>query len=293
MIFWPQDRGSFGFEKGKGEEERQIGLADHFFMQGEYFRAITEYKRFLYHFPRSLKAEEAHFKIGKAFFFGGRYKDALSSLQRTIQQFPEGTHYFDALFLIGRCWIGLGKWKEAKGILRDVIQSGPTRKLRDEARYWLAYAYIQQERWEEAIKVFEGFDPESPLRKDAERYASDLKEMERLPQRSPETAAILAALMPGAGHLYSNRPRDALASFLLNGAFIAGAIEAFQKEQKVLGGVLALIEMGLYGGNIFSAIASAHKFNREQKKRHIDRIQIKVSSISDQKGGVVVLRLPF
>ena len=293
ILFWPLEGGTFGSEAVKGEEQSLMGLANHFFRQGEYFRAITEYKRFIYHFSKSPRAEEAHFKIGKAFFLGGRYEDAVSSLKMTIQLFPEGAHRFKARYLMGRCWIDLGKLKEARRAFLDVVLSAPTRKLRAMARSWLAQSYIKEERWEEAIEVLEGTHPESPFRKEAERYASALKGMERLPQRSPETAAFLAAMMPGAGHLYSDRPKDALVSFLLNATFAAGAIEAFHKDQKVLGGILALIEIGLYAGNIFSAVSSAHKFNREQKKRYLDRIQIRVGSTADQKGGLAILRFSF
>ncbi len=291
ILFRPL--GAFGSDAREWEEENQIDFANHFLKQREYFRAITEYKRFLYHFPKSQRAEEVHLKIGEAFFLGGRYKDSLSSLQKTIQSFPEGAYRFNAQYLMGRCWIVLGRWNEARGVLLAVVQSASSGELRDLARFWLAQSYIEQERWEEAIAVFEGTEPESPSHKEAKRNASVLKGIEHIPKKSPETAALLAALIPGAGHLYSSRPKDALVAFLLNAAFIAGAIEAFHKDQKVLGGALALIELGLYAGNIFSAVSSAHRFNREQKKRYLDRIQIKVGSTSDQKGGLAVLRLLF
>ena len=34
-------------------DELQLGLAEAFMSEGEYYRAITEYKRFLYFFPDS------------------------------------------------------------------------------------------------------------------------------------------------------------------------------------------------------------------------------------------------
>ena len=50
-------------EKGRAERTinaaLQMELADHFFKQEDYYRAITEYKRFLFFFPQSPKVEEA------------------------------------------------------------------------------------------------------------------------------------------------------------------------------------------------------------------------------------------
>jgi tetratricopeptide (TPR) repeat protein len=290
VLFWHP--GAYGSDEERWEQENQINLADHFLNQGEHFRAITEYKRFLYHFSNSPRAEEAHFKIGKAFFRGGRYGEAISSLQSTIQRFPEGAYRLDAKYLMGRCWMGLGKWNEARKALGDVARAAPPGKLNDMARLWLAQSYIEQERWEEATKTLKDIDIQSPLRREAEIYVSVLEEIESIPQKSPETAGVLA-IIPGAGHLYCNRPKDALVAFLLNAAFIAGTIEAFRKDHKVLGGVLAAIEVVLYAGNIFSAVSSAHKFNRVQKKKHLDRIRIKVGSTSDQRGGTFVVGFTF
>jgi len=83
-----------------------------------------------------------------------------------------------------------------------------------------------------------------------------------LPSKNPTTAGVLA-VVPGLGHLYCNRPKDAVVAFLLNGLTIWAAIEAFDEDLDVLGGVLLLLESGWYTGNIYSAVNSAHKYNRK------------------------------
>jgi hypothetical protein len=57
-------------------------------------------------------------------------------------------------------------------------------------------------------------------------------------------AAGLAALLPGSGHLYAGHPKDALTSFLLNGAFIAGAAAAIRNGYPITGGILSFFELG-------------------------------------------------
>ena len=73
-------------------------------------------------------------------------------------------------------------------------------------------------------------------------------------------------VIPGAGHHYCERYRDALIAFLLNGAMIYAAYEAFDHDNEGLGGLITFFEIGLYSGNIYSAVNSAHKYNRKQKR---------------------------
>ena len=81
--------------------------------------------------------------------------------------------------------------------------------------------------------------------------AVGLAERDHLPKKTPGTAGILAAVIPGAGHLYTERQQDALVAFLLNGAFIWGAVELFRHDNYVAGGILTFFEFGWYGGNNF------------------------------------------
>jgi hypothetical protein len=43
-------------------------------------------------------------------------------------------------------------------------------------------------------------------------------------------------------------------------------LEAFDNDNEGLGVLLALFEVGLYTGNIYSAVNCAHKHNRTQKE---------------------------
>jgi len=280
-------------ENEKTDEERQMGLADHFMKIGEYSQAITEYRRFIYIYPMSKRIEEAYFRIGEVYFIWGRYGDAISSLKRTVQRFPEGSYLSDSRILLARSLMEIRRLEEAREILEDLLLSSPAGMIKDRARYWLAESFVREERWKDAIEVLEGTDLKSPFRRDAERYASHLKGIDQIPSKSPEVAGVLSALLPGAGHLYCERPMDALTAFLANAAFIAGAIEAFEKDQKALGVAFSAIELVFYGGTIFSAITSAHKFNREKKKEYLRGMQIKMGFYPEGNRGFLVLRISY
>ncbi len=56
--------------------ERQFEYAESLFKEGDYYRAITEYKRFIFFFPEENKAEKCYFKIGQSYFKPKKWPDA-------------------------------------------------------------------------------------------------------------------------------------------------------------------------------------------------------------------------
>ena len=100
-----------------------------------------------------------------------------------------------------------------------------------------------------------------------------LEDFQRLERKSPALAGTLSALLPGAGQLYTERPRQAGIAFALNAAFIYGAFEAWDNEDYAVAGILSLFELGWYGGNIYNAMNNAHKFNRRREQLFLDRFR--------------------
>ncbi len=83
--------------------------------------------------------------------------------------------------------------------------------------------------------------------------------------------------MPGAGQVYTGRIRQAAVSFLLNGAFILGTLEAFRNDNNAVGGILLFFETGWYGGNIYNAVNNAHKYNRRIKHEYKQQMRSRLN----------------
>ena len=255
------------------DEKVQMGLADHFFADGDYYRAITEYKRFLFFFPQSLRAEEARWKISTSYFYGKKWDEALSAADELLTRYPLSPWVPEALLLKGRCWAEKKEYSQARHFFRRVEETAPEKAAATEAQWQTALTYVKEEKWKEAADEFRKVNPTSKLYPKAEYLARGLDRMDEVPQKSPPAAGILAALLPGAGHLYSERYRDAAIAFVLNGAFIWGTVEAFEHKNYVLGGILTFFELGWYSGNIYSAVSGAHKYNRDKKKDYLDQLE--------------------
>lgn len=259
---------------GQGDRDKLFGFAEALFAEGDYYRAITEYKRFKYLHPVDILVEKSDFRIGECYFKAGRWDETIESFDAFIRQYPESPRYPDALFLKGLAEKERKRFSEALATF-DQLSRTNARHYHDKALYERALVLLAQQDWQKARDAFAMMPRESPLYPSADIYSQGLGRMDDLPRKSPETAGMLAAVLPGAGHLYTDRPGDALVSFLLNGAFIWGAVELFRNGNNVAGGIVAFFELGWYSGNIYSAVSSAHKYNQRVRNEFINDLKEK------------------
>jgi len=259
-------------EKVSVDAKLQMDLADHFYQEGDYYRAVTEYKRFLFFFPRHARTEEAQWKIARSYFHGKKWDEAISASDNLIKKFPSTAYQAEALLLTGLCFKEKKEYSQARFFFGKAKEQAADAPTADEAQWQIAATYLKEEKWKEASSEYRKINKSSKLYLKSERFAQGLDRIHEIPQKSPATAGILAAILPGSGHLYCERYRDASIAFLLNGAFIWGIVEAFERENYVIGGILTFFELGWYSGNIYSAVASAHKYNKKKKEEYLDHL---------------------
>ena len=246
--------------------EKQFAFAESLFGEKDYFRAITEYKRFLFLYPGdSDRAEAAQFRIGECYLRAERWEEAIEAFNVFLRRYPESVRVDEALLFRGTAEKKLKRFSEALSSF-DTVVDRDTRKYRDRGVYEGALLLLEQGDWPQARERFLRVSGENPLARPAVVYSGGLEKEGEIPTKSPAVAGTLAALLPGAGHLYTDRPKDALIAFLLNGAFIWAAIELFDDGNAVAGGVVTFFELGWYTGNIYSAVSSAHKYNRRMRE---------------------------
>ncbi len=250
---------------GSAEADRLFGFADSLFEEEDYYRAIGEYKRFIFLYPSEEGAfsGKASFRIVESYFKAKRWPEVIAACNQFTASFPQSSFFLEVLYLKGQAEKQNKQYDDAL-ITFDLIIAAKKPNYSDRALYQKALVALEMGNWQGAREIFLQMPEESPLFTAASSFAAGLAQKEQLPKKSPGMAGALAAILPGAGHLYAERPQDAVAAFLLNGAFILGALELFHHENYVAGGVFAFFELGWYGGNIYSAVNSAHKYNRDK-----------------------------
>jgi tol-pal system protein YbgF len=246
------------------DSEEQFQFARQTMERGEYLMAVAEFERFIHFFPKDEKVPEAHYLIGFCYLKAKEYQSTRKALENLYRGYSDRPVAGKALFLMGESYYRQGLQKEAQEVFKKVIETYPHLEVKHAAQYRLAWSRMKADQWREASETFKMVEKESPLYHNAQDLAELSLKGEALPYKKPTTAGALA-ILPGLGHLYCERPKDALVAFLLNGLTIWAAIEAFDEDLQVLGGILLFLEVGFYAGNIYSAVNSAHKHNRKVK----------------------------
>ena len=229
---------------------------------GDYTRAIVEFERFIHFFPGDPRVPKARLLIGICYLKARRYEAARKVFYPFIQSEQDSPLSAKAVFLMGESYYQQGISKEAEYYFVQVIEKYRDVDLKNAALYRLGWTRMRKNKWREASEVFEKVEKDSLFYESSRELAEQSLKGDGLPEKNPTYAGTLA-IVPGLGHVYVSRYRDATVSFLVNGLFIWAAVQAFHSDQDVLGGILTFIELGFYSGNIYSAVNAAHKHNRK------------------------------
>jgi TolA-binding protein/TM2 domain-containing membrane protein YozV len=244
-------------------DELQLGLAESFLTEGEYYRAITEYKRFLYFFPDSEQVAYVQLQIGMAYYRGGEYPAAIEAFAKVRQDYP-AEHYAAAAFYEGVCRSRLHEPAAAQDNFDRVLAFDPANPLAAEALAGIALNALDRQDLAGSRRALERLAKDYPHtpQGDAAREAMPIVlAAETEPCKSPVAAGVFSALVPGSGQLYAGRYRDGLLAFLVNGLFIAGTAVAIDQDNDPAAVLLGAAGLPFYLGNIYGAANAAHKWN--------------------------------
>ena len=255
-----------------GDSEQVYGFGLHLFRLGDYYRAVTELKRFTLLFPRHQRHDAAQVLIGLALQGGGAYDDASRHFQ-WLSQFNGETHAAQvASFKLGEIPFSQGRYRLAaerwRRFLNDVPQ-GPLARL---TAYQLGLSWWLDGQRTEASGAWSLLPDGDPLSDRARALRAEANQLAHPVHKSPAVAGLLSGVLPGAGHLYIGKPLQALTAFLLNGLFLAGAVYAVRDGLEGTAAILLFFETGWYLGTINSARAGAREFNRLQQRATADRL---------------------
>lgn len=240
-----------------------LSFAESLAAEGDHYRAITEYKRFLHDFPLAPQGNRVRLAIAHSLIAGQRWLQADQALEELFQAHP-GTpealvarrDYADSAF-------SRSDYNLARQRYRDLLQYAKSPQVEAHAHYRIGWTYLEENRLDLAWTSFSELDPDR-----AEELSAALDQYRQLPRKSPLLAGLFSGLLPGAGQAYTGRYRQGLLAFTLNAAFLYGALEAYENDNYTVAAILLFFETGWYTGNIYNAVNNAHKYNQRQQARH-------------------------
>lgn len=254
--------------------QETMQFADHLFLDGDWYRSITEYRRFLFQVKgRGTEAPRAALAIGEALMRGEQWDAAGRQLDGVAQRTSAPRQRWTALFGSGRAYLLDQRPELAKPRLRLLAEdeSVPL-ALRSEAKWLLAWGHFDAGEIDEAYKYFSEIANDGGDHAEAASGAAQaLLSKDQIDTKDPIIAGALS-IIPGFGHFYLGRWGVGVTSLAWNGLFLAAAIHAWITGQWGIALVLTLFEVGWYAGGIFGAVAGAVRYNRDSERNWRDEI---------------------
>ncbi len=259
-------------------DELQLGLADSFMAEGEYYRAITEYKKFLYFFPEAEQTAYVQLQIGMAHYHGGECPQAIAAFARVRQTYPS-QHFATAAFYEGVCRSRLHEPAVAQDGFARVLAAEPGTPLAAEALAGTSLAALDRDDWagsRAALEQLAADYADTPQGLGARDGLPLLAAAQARPRKSPLLAGTLSAVVPGSGHAYAGHYRDGLVAFLVNGLFITATAVAIDHENYPAAALLAGVGLPFYLGNIYGAASAADQWNLRIARDLHDELAIRL-----------------
>lgn len=245
-------------EEWRQDWGKELIIGNHFGSEGDYYRAITSYKRALILIPERAKARrlELEYRIMLSYYLGHKYQEAIdlfekSPLSDVSTDFPA---FNDLLVLLYACYTELGKEERACAILQLMQFSNPETAKRlslfEQIRR-VDFCAVESLADEAACPEAHAF---------VAAYASQAKSVRK--------AQVLNAVLPGAGYYYVGQKQSAVTSFVINTLFTAAAYQLFDRGYVAGGLIVSSLELGWYVGGINGAGLEAHEYNERLYETH-------------------------
>lgn len=233
--------------------------------EGQFDRAITEYRRLMFYFPGSPLKAAAMTAVLDCYYDSAQYLDA-AHWGLTLITDESCAHARDEVaFTIGKSYLKLDNFQLAREYFTQSSELTANHVLADKNTLLAGVAYAHEGRWPESRESFADIGPESRFTEHARRCMEIAVEGEHHKPKKPLTAGLLS-IVPGMGYLYSGYTQTAISAFIVNGLLIWGTVESFRQDIESLGVLLGIVSFGWYAGNIYGAVLSAERRNLSDQR---------------------------
>jgi len=252
--------------------------------KGCWEEAVVEFKRFCFLSPGHPLTAEAMLAIGKCYEEEGDFAKAMAAYRTVAQEFPNSGPGQEGHYLIGEAAYRAGEYDTARVELAGFLDKDPLLFWKQQAQYRMAWSSLRLHSFDAAAEEFSSIAAkEGPFRIPSEEIVQGIGQIGDLPYRSPWLAGVLSILLPGAGQFYAGAYQDGFLALLVNAALIVASYEAVDKEVYGAGGLVSLVALTFYSGNIYGAINSTHHANREELIAHLRPYRNKYEWISREE----------
>ncbi len=262
-------------EGAYSEADRQILLGDARYYEGDYFRAITAYRDFIWAHPDDWRVQRVRMKMAWMYHLAGDQREAARQLNRVVDENPDDVEGWWARFYLGRVAARAEQVPLARRAFEGVVdlcepwideaersvERDTCVELTTQARIMLADVSATRHEFDTALDHLRAMPEQSPHFEEALEIADRVGGI-RIPRKSPAVAGTLS-IIPGLGHFYLGEFQNGVLAMVWNGIFIYGLVDSILAGRYGQAALIGLLETIWYGGTIFGAVAGAHRYNRD------------------------------
>ncbi len=235
-------------------------FANHLYCEKDYLRAVEEYRRYL----NTGENDTISLKIVLSLYKMGRFDEAASVVDQTTKKsvFCNDAEYIKLVSLYRS-------------------------KTDENFKGAISSARITNDNWFNNIEKLLRFDlfltnsllSESfmllPFKTDEKTVAKNFYERKQNPPyKSPLTAALFSAIVPGSGKIYAGKTSDGILAFLTTGVFTFLAYDNFNAKHNFRGWLFGGLAALFYAGNVYGSAAAAQIYNAGIKFNFENDIEI-------------------
>jgi hypothetical protein len=244
--------------------------ADQLYADLEYYRAITEYRRFLSYFPDDPSTHDVQIRVMDCFLLGSEFSDAIHWSQRIVAGGPPSPVAARARLGMAHALIRLDNPAKAREAVSQLTGTEDL-DLRARALYATALSFVREGAWSSATDALTAI----PAGSEYEHQGGDARQLiaaeSEIADKSPGLAALLN-ILPGGGYLYIDRPQTAIAAALVNTLGALATYSALSHSQPGLAATVGLISVGWYTGGIYGARVGAMRANQNRRLQAMERL---------------------
>jgi outer membrane protein assembly factor BamD (BamD/ComL family) len=253
----------------RGEDIKQYSFAGWLFDAGDYYRAISEYKRYIFYNPGGKYGQSAYYRIGLSYLLAEKYSEAASSFEETSKKFKGRTGQMSIL-AEAQAYSGKKDYVYSTVLARGLNADYPGSQFGAAARYIEGFNDINLRMYTEASVVFGALENDPALGTSSAGITGYLKKSAEIQERSPVLSSLFSAVLPGAGYAYCGKWAEGIISFALNAFFMYNTYQAFRNNQAEGKFGYGIPEVVFYFSNIYGSAAAASHFNMDEQEKFID-----------------------
>ena len=246
----------------------ELHFACHLYRERQFYRASTEFYRYLYQYPDNEYHDAIWLLIACCNFQAGRYREAARLFEKSISDTCLNRRYIFAQFMRGFSNYNAGNYQLAQEIWYDLLQRNNTDLYKNETL--MAYFSV-------SLKLDDFQKLSYKLKQEAgnsvaENVDGELNKLQK-GRKSPLLASIFSAVVPGGGQVYSGSYRDGVYSLAVNGGIGLLFYDAYRNgslSAKIISGFFCF---QFYLANIIGGKRAAEVHNELKIDRTIAEFQ--------------------